>query len=239
MVMAVATDELRAAPELGTGPELRAGTRQRILDAAFDALEDFGLSRTTVEDVAQRAGLSRQTVYRYFPSKDALIVSLVAREEDQFIAGVRDAIEGHDDLGPAIANGVRFVLGFAREHPLLDRLVTTDPNAFLPYLTTRGLPVVIRAREAMVELLAPRAPHLPVEALRGALDAATRSIVSYVRTPSERPDEVVAADLAAMLMATLRDPAPDGDARGGASPSHTAAPDPTAPSHPDPRRSGP
>jgi hypothetical protein len=77
--------------------------------------------------------------------------------------------------------------------------------------------VVIRAREAMVELLHPRAPHLPPEALRGALDAATRAIISYVLTPSERSDDVVAADLAAMLMATLRDPAPDGDARGGAS----------------------
>lgn len=200
-----------------TADVLRTGTRERILDAAFDALEDFGLTRTTVEDVAQRAGLSRQTVYRYFPSKDALIVSLVAREEEQFISGVRDAIEGHDDLGPSMANGVRFVLRFAREHPLLDRLVSTDPLAFLPYLTTRGLPVVIRAREAMVDLIAPRAPHLPAEALRGALDAATRAIVSYVLTPSERPDEVVAADLTAMLMATLRNPAPDGDARGGAS----------------------
>ena len=197
--------------------DLRTGTRERILHAAFDALEDFGLSRTTVEDVAQRAGLSRQTVYRYFPSKDALIVSLVAREEEAFIAGVRDTIEGHEELGPAIANGVAFVLRFAREHPLLDRLVSTDPVAFLPYLTTRGLPVIVRAREAMIDVLQPRAPRLPTDALRGALDAATRAIISYVLTPSERPDEVVAADLAAMLMATLRDPAPDGDARGGAS----------------------
>jgi AcrR family transcriptional regulator len=206
--------------------DLKQGTRERILSAAFDALEDFGLSRTTVEDVAQRAGLSRQTVYRYFPSKDALIVSLVAREEEAFIAGVREAIEGHEDLGPAIANGVRFVLRFAREHPLLDRLVSTDPQAFVPYLTTRGLPVVIRAREAMMEVLRSRALHLPDDALRGALDAATRAIVSYVLTPSERPDDVVAADLAAMLLATLRfSPAPDGDARGGASlPSDTSRP---------------
>src|SRR6266511_4032992 len=117
--------------------EVRPGTAERILDAAFDAVLDFGLSRTTVEDVAQRAGLARQTVYRYFPSKDTLIVSLVAREEEAFIAGVRAAIQGHDDLGPAMADGIAFVLRFAREHPLLDRLATTDPVAFLPYLTTR------------------------------------------------------------------------------------------------------
>ncbi|HEY7281692.1 MAG TPA: TetR family transcriptional regulator [Actinomycetota bacterium] len=200
-----------------TVEDLKLGTRNRILDAAFDALEDFGLSRTTVEDVSQRAGLSRQTVYRYFPGKDALIVSLIAREEEAFIAGVRHAVEGQDELGPSIADGIRFVLEFAREHPLLDRLLATDPDAFVPYLTTRGLPVVIRAREAVLEMLRPRAQHVPPDALRGALDAVTRAILSYVLTPSERHDDVVAADLAAMLMATLRDPAPDGDARGGAS----------------------
>ncbi len=186
--------------------ELRPGTAGRILDAAFDAVRDFGLSRATMEDVAQRAGLSRQTLYRYFPSKDALIVALISREEERFIAGVRSAIAGHDDLGPSLAEGVGFVLRFARQHPLLDRLLATDPQAFLPYLTTRGLPVIVRAREAMLEMLAPRAPHLPLDALRGALDASTRAVVSYVLTPSERPDDVVAADMAAMVMATLREP---------------------------------
>ena len=190
-----------------TTDDLRVGTPERILDAAFTALLDFGLSRTTVEDVAQRAGLSRQTVYRYFPSKDALIVALVSREEEQFISGVREALTGADGLGPALGDGIRFVLRFAREHPLLDRLLTTDPQAFLPYLTTQGLPVVVRAREAMVELLAPRAPHLSEDALRGALDAATRAVLSYVLTPSDRPDDAVATDVASMVVATLRDPA--------------------------------
>src|SRR6266511_6219944 len=103
--------------------ELRPGTAGRILDAAFDAVRDFGLSRATMEDVAQRAGLSRQTLYRYFPSKDAFIVALISREEERFIAGVRSAIAGHDDLGPSLAEGVGFVLRFARQHPLLDRLL--------------------------------------------------------------------------------------------------------------------
>src|SRR5207237_8128633 len=101
---------------------------------------------------------------------------------------------------------IRCVLRFAREHPLRDRLLATDPQAFLPYLTTRGLPVVVRAREAMVVLLAPRAPHLSEDALRGALDAATRAVLSYVLTPSERPDDVVAADVAAMVVAALGEP---------------------------------
>ena len=56
--------------------DVRVTTPARILDATFRALQDFGLTRLTVEDVAQRAGLSRQTVYRYFPSKDHLMIAL-------------------------------------------------------------------------------------------------------------------------------------------------------------------
>src|ERR687887_517789 len=94
--------------------EVREGTRARILDATFSAVRDFGISRTTVEDVAQRAGLSRQTVYRYFPSKDHLVVALVSREEEKFLDGVRAAFLEHEDLEEAVRQSVRFVLSYAR-----------------------------------------------------------------------------------------------------------------------------
>src|SRR5919109_4877370 len=109
-----------------TATEVRSTTRARILDAAFEAVRDFGLSRTTVEDVAQRAGLSRQTVYRYFPSKDHLVVELVLREEETFIEGTRAAFSSEADLEVAIERAMAFTLRFAREHPLLDRLLATD-----------------------------------------------------------------------------------------------------------------
>src|SRR5256885_16125715 len=112
------------------------GTPGRVLDALFDAIQDYGLTRVTVEDVAQRAGLSRQTVYRYFPSKDHLMLALVSREEEKFLDGVRAAFAEHDELETAITESIRFVLAFAREHPLLDRLLETDQQAFLPYVTT-------------------------------------------------------------------------------------------------------
>src|SRR5438552_11690887 len=122
-------------------PDLRSPTRLRILDATFGAVRDFGVSRTTVEDVAQRAGLSRQTVYRYFPSKDHLILALVLREEEKFLSGVRTAFSATADLEDACYRSFLFCLRFAREHPLLDRLLASDPETLLPYLTTRAGPV--------------------------------------------------------------------------------------------------
>src|SRR5947207_14107492 len=111
--------------------DARVATPARILDATYRALLDFGLSRLTVEDVAQRAGLSRQTVYRYFPSKDHLMIALVSREEESFLDGVRAAFAKHEDLEAAIEASTRFVLTFAHEHPLLDRLLATDQQALL------------------------------------------------------------------------------------------------------------
>src|SRR5438094_8556180 len=114
------------------------GTPGRVLDALFEAIQDYGLTRVTVEDVAQRAGLSRQTVYRYFPSKDHLVLALVLREEEKFIEGTRQAFSSEADLERAFARAITFCLEYAREHPLLDRLLATDQETFLPYLTTRG-----------------------------------------------------------------------------------------------------
>src|SRR5436190_14010584 len=177
-------------PVAVTAAEVRS-TPARILDAAFAAVRDFGVSRTTVEDVAQRAGLSRQTVYRYFPSKDHLVLALVLREEEKFIEGTRQAFSSEADLERAFARAITFCLEYAREHPLLDRLLATDQETFLPYLTTRGQPVIARARDSLMELAESRTPPASREAVRDLLDAAIRTTISYILTPSDHPPATV------------------------------------------------
>jgi AcrR family transcriptional regulator len=184
--------------------ELRTPTPARILDAAFESIRDFGLTRVTVEDVAQRARLSRQTVYRYFPSKDELIVALVSREEEKLLEGVRSVFVAHHDLETALKESTLFVLRYAREHPLLDRLLDADQATFLPYVTTRSLPVIVRARETMLELFRARVPEVDEETLRTILDGTTRAIVSYILTPSDRPVEAIATAMARALVTMLR-----------------------------------
>jgi len=189
--------------------DLQPSTRDRILDAAFDAVQAFGLSRITVEDVAHRARLSRQTVYRYFPSKDHVVLFLVAREEEKFMDGVRAAFASHDEPEDAFATAVEFVLRYTHEHPLLDRLLATDEQTLLPYLTTRGLPLIIHARETLVELMSPRMPGVEQDELRGLLDLVCRSMISYMLTPSERPPDSVARMMSRAAVAPLlRSPTP-------------------------------
>ena len=185
-------------------PELRAAaTRERILDAAFAAISTFGLSRFTMDDVARLAGLSRQSVYRYFDSKDALVVALVEREEDAFLAGVRAAHERHARLEDAMREAILYCLRSAREHPLLDRLLASEPEVLLPYLTTRGGGVIARARSVLEALAAERA-GVDAEVVRRAADLAVRAMVSYTLTPAEEPPDQVAREVARILTSALQ-----------------------------------
>jgi AcrR family transcriptional regulator len=179
-----------------------ADTPARILDAAFARIGEVGLSRTTVEDVARAAGLTRQTIYRYFPSKDALIMALVLREEERFLDGVRTAFAATDSLEDALYEGTLFCLRWARDHPLLDRLLATDAQTLLPYLTIKARPLIQRARDVMTHQLAAKA-WVRAGILPGAADTAVRVILSYALTPPDRDPRDVARDLSGIFTAAL------------------------------------
>jgi AcrR family transcriptional regulator len=187
---------------IGTFARATSGTSQRILDAAFECITEVGLSRTTVEDVARAAGLARQTIYRYFPSKDHLIMALVLREEEKFLDGVRASFAQAVTLQDAMEHGTLFCLRFAREHPLLDRLLATDPETLLPFLTTRSGPVIARARGVFTELLTAKA-WVRSDVLDQAADAVVRVMISYALTPPDRSPKAVARDLARILVIAL------------------------------------
>jgi AcrR family transcriptional regulator len=187
---------------LRSAPVVAPDTPARILDAVFGCVSNVGLARTTVEDVARAAGLSRQTIYRYFPSKDHLVLALVLREEEQFLDGVRSAFAAEGGLREALERGILFCLRFAREHPLLDRLLATDQETLLPYLTTRGAPVIARARDVLTSSIRRKA-WVRAALVEGAADLLVRAIVSHVLSPEDRPPEEIARDFATIVTSAL------------------------------------
>jgi AcrR family transcriptional regulator len=184
-----------------TAEGLATATGGRILDGAFEAVAAFGVTRLTMDDVARQAGLSRQSLYRYFDSKDALIQALVYREEEAFLEGIRRAHEQHSRLEDAMREAILFCLRTAREHPLLDRLLASEPEVLLPFLTTRGGGLLARAR-SVVEELAGRWDVAP-ELIHRTADVGVRAIVSYVVTPTEDDPEDVARELARILVTAI------------------------------------
>jgi AcrR family transcriptional regulator len=187
-------------------------TRDRILDAALAAAAIHGISRLSLADVAKQAQLSRQTVYKHFASKDELVAATVLREADEIGRQVIAATDAEDDPRVALEVAILTVLTLAREHPLLDRIIRTEPESLLPVLTSDGGPVVGAMRQVAEHLIARRVPTLSPVELRRAADALTRLLVSYAVNAPDDPPDVVAATLAGLLAPGVM--AVDPDPRG-------------------------
>lgn len=133
-------DRVRATP--GEPDE----TVRQILDAAVATFQNHGIRRTTMDDIAKAARLGRATVYRRFPQKSDLVRAALLHELHRIL----------DDLDQrtATVTSVRdrlveaFVIGMVavRDHPLLSRLLSTEPADVLPYLTVDAGMIIALAR---------------------------------------------------------------------------------------------
>jgi AcrR family transcriptional regulator len=110
-------------------------TTQQILDAALAELTEFGMRRTTIEDVTRRARVGRMTLYRRFSSKEELFRAVVTREVARVLAYAQETMARQATVEEALAEGLVVGLRATRTHPLLTRLMNTDREAVLPYLT--------------------------------------------------------------------------------------------------------
>ncbi|HEY5154380.1 MAG TPA: TetR/AcrR family transcriptional regulator [Acidimicrobiales bacterium] len=173
--------------------------RERILSAALKTATVHGIARLSVGDVARTAGLSRQTVYKYFPSKDALIAAVVLNEASELVSQVVAAADAVDDPRSALEAAILAALVVTREHPLLDRLVRTEPETLLPLLSVDGGPVMGLVRPVVEEIVGRKLPDLSPVQTRRLADVITRLLVSYAIAAPDDPPEVVAASVAALL----------------------------------------
>ncbi|MFM7062608.1 MAG: TetR/AcrR family transcriptional regulator [Actinomycetes bacterium] len=175
---------------------------QRLLDAALEAATIHGIAKLSMGDVARRAELSRQTLYRHFPSKDALVAAVVTSETTHLIEQVVAAAVEETEPRAALEAGLLAALTVLRDHPLLDRLVRTEPEALLPLLTTDSSPVMVQVRNVVEAILAQGSPDLTHDAvaLRRFADVVTRLLISYAVSAPDDPPEVVAHYLSTFLV---------------------------------------
>jgi AcrR family transcriptional regulator len=158
---------------------------ERILDAALVQVAAVGLRRTTVDDVARRAGVGRITVFRRFGSKDRLFEVLAVREARRFFAAIEAATGALDD--PVERMVASFVAGLrlARGHPLLDRLARIEPETVLAALAHDRPPVMSLARELVARPLreAHRRGELQLEDADAVAETLLRLAVSFLLLP--------------------------------------------------------
>jgi len=164
-------------------------TSEAIIDAALRQFELFGVSRSTMEDIARRAGLARVTLYRRFSGKDALVEAVMQRELRRFLADLDEALAPFDDVDDRLVEGFIFVSEAIRGHRLLQRILESEPETILPLLTVQGSPFIGAARHYLVaRLLVTRADDRPPEDLMLAADVMVRLILSYLLTPQTLVD---------------------------------------------------
>jgi AcrR family transcriptional regulator len=162
-------------------------TAVRILGAAVEQAEDFGLRRFTMDGVARRVGVSRVTIYRYFPKKDQLITALIMRELRRFLSKLDQVIEAEPTSEAKLVQGVLFCLRYLREHGLLNRLLRTEPELILPYLTTKAGTVIVAARDWIARLIRVEVAQcrivLPEQDIEMLAELLVRTVISLVLTP--------------------------------------------------------
>lgn len=120
---------------------------QRILDSARSLYIEFGLRRTTMEDVAKRAGMGRATLYRRFSEKDQLFKAVILRDLQRHLRLIEKGIEQVTSaLDGLLEAFVQFGMLINRNE-LLQRLLKSEPDDVLPYLTTDFEVIMIFARQ--------------------------------------------------------------------------------------------
>ena len=133
------------------------------LDAARDCILDVGWRRTTLTEVAKRAGVSRMTIYRAWSDMGSLLGDLMTREWVGIAAATQGAAA--DTTTPdGIAEAALATVRALRDNELFVRIVELDPDLMLPYLLHRRG----RSQEALVEILA-------AEIASGQVDGAIRA----------------------------------------------------------------
>lgn len=179
-----------------------ADVRPRILEATYACVARWGLSKTTVEDAAREAGVSRATVYRYFPGgRDELMSAVVSWEYARFFTRLYEEVQSADSLEEVMERGLTFAGRSIREHEVLQRILTTEPEVLLPRLTTEAQ----GTQELIAAFLVPylvRHELAPGVDVREAADFLARMVLSYISSPG-RWDLEDPAQVARLVRAEL------------------------------------
>ncbi len=180
------------------GADDRSSPRVRIVDGALGCLARQGIAKTTVDDIARAACLSRATVYRTFPKgKEGILAAVVETEVARLFSFLAVAMGEATDLEDVLVAGMVESARRLRSHGALTYLLVHEPGAVLPYLTFRELDRVLLVAG---DLAAPFfARWLEPEQASRAAEWAVRIVMAYCSNPSPHADLTDPADTRALV----------------------------------------
>jgi AcrR family transcriptional regulator len=187
--------------------------RERILEATYVCVARYGLAKTTMEDAAREARLSRATVYRYFPGgRDELVREVIAWEVTRFFLRLAEAVAGAGDFADLLEEALLFAHRALEEHELLQKMLQTEPDLLLPTLTVeseRIRPLISAFLVPYLERERAGAPA-PIDTA-AATDYVARMMLSFMAAPGrwdltdrDQVATLVRTELLAGVVATAR-----------------------------------
>jgi AcrR family transcriptional regulator len=98
-------------------------TSEQILSSARRCFESAGIRKTTVEDIAAAAGISRQTVYKYFSSKQDIVDHIGMSEVKKVQATLRQRMTHHPRFADKMTEAIFVSVKVAKENPYVRRMI--------------------------------------------------------------------------------------------------------------------
>lgn len=176
----------------------------RILEGTLESIGRHGLRKLGVVDVAAVAGVSRGTVYRYFPSKEQLLSALFEHERHRFERGANEALEHIVPGQDRFAAHIEFILEYLRSHPALPGLIETEPRYVLSFLDDHH-ETFRRATKAMLEPIfsgssVVRSGAVSLDVIS---DLVFRVLLSFFLSPPARASEMESLRSMTVMMEAL------------------------------------
>ena len=157
-------------------------TREQIIEAGYACVARYGVTRTSVEDVAQAAGVSRATMYRYFANRSDLIDAVVTYEYRRFFLALYEALSGAETLEEVMERGLMEAHRRLEEHEVLQMILVNEPEVLEPAMTAESAPTLSYVADFLVPYLERHELRPGVDVIEAA-DFLGRMLLSYMGAP--------------------------------------------------------
>jgi AcrR family transcriptional regulator len=155
---------------------------RRLVEAALRCIARWGVRKTTLDDIAREAGVSRATTYRVFPGgKDRLVEVVFCHEAGRLLHTVEAELEAAETLEDLLVAGVTAILTLAADDDVLASVIHHEPELVLPHFAFHQLDRVLGVAEVMCR------PHLERFLPAGEVARAADLLARVVLTLAFRP----------------------------------------------------
>lgn len=185
-------------------------TRERILTAAVACVGRLGFVGTSLDAIAEEAGVGRATVYRYFPDgKDQLFDETIAWEVARFFTALAEFVEPERGIARRLEVGLPYAHRALAGHEVFQKVLETEPERLLPHLST-SIPLITDALRVYLAPLLEAEQLAPGTEVTEAADYLARMVLTFIRGQGtwnlDDPDQVRTLVRGHLLAGILADP---------------------------------